>query len=69
MLDIISIFILTIYLVFGVLSFYFGLVTPIQELKNAKLAVKILYWHGIVFVLSWVLFSYLIIIAFGLNLI
>jgi|TARA_Y100000034_G_C6756215_1_gene336503 hypothetical protein len=44
------------YIVFGFFSFYFAVVT-IMPKKDNSIAVRILWWHGIVFILAIIGFA------------
>jgi len=56
------ILIMTIYMVFGMFSYWFSLNTNRSELGNSGLPVKILYWHGIIFVVVFIIVSFLLLI-------
>ena len=51
------ILIMTVYIVFGLFSYIFSLNTNRSEVGKAGLPVKILYWHGIVFVFVFIAVS------------
>ena len=55
--DLFIILIITIYIVFGLFSYYFSLNTNRSEVDKAGIPVKILYWHGIVFVFVFITVS------------
>ncbi len=54
------ILIMLIYIVFGFFSYYFSLNTRRSEVEQLSLPAKLLYWHGIVFVVGFILTSVLL---------
>ena len=51
------ILIMVVYMVFGLFSYLFALNTNRSEVERSGLPVKILYWHGIIFVFVFIIIS------------
>ena len=57
------------YVFFGFFSIYFCIVTPHTEIQNSSMPVKILYWHGICFLVAFITSAVLTFSLIGAQLI
>lgn len=62
------ILVITIYIGFGIFSYFYALNTSKEQIENADLPHRVLYYHGVFFMIGYISLGIITSIVYRINL-